>query len=139
MTLSTKISLLLLLPALLFIASCTKKSELGELDPSSNVFAPENTHTNFFEVDSVKTDPYPYVQLYYHIRYDLIPDATAISKIIIYRNGTLVLRLSPTQVNAFYPRDLGVDRYNTYSYTFAFEEADGSLSRFTDPFYVHVP
>ncbi|MCW3072144.1 MAG: hypothetical protein JWO44_2034 [Bacteroidetes bacterium] len=123
----------------LLTGGCTKKSELGELSPESNVFAPENPHTEFFIVDSVQVNAYPYVQLYYHIRYDLIPDASAISKIVIYRDGALKLRLSPTQVNVYYPRDLDVYHSNTYSYTFAFEEADGTLSDFSSPHYVHVP
>ncbi|MCW3104079.1 MAG: hypothetical protein JWO09_2519 [Bacteroidetes bacterium] len=124
---------------ILFSFGCRKKSELGELSPESNIFAPENPHTEFFIVDSIQVNAYPYVQLYYHIRYDLIPDASLISKIVIYRDGELALRLSPTQVNVYYPRDLNVYHSQTYAYTFAFEEADGTLSFFSNPHYVHVP
>lgn len=120
------------------IVSCKEKSELGDLSPSSNVFAPEN-HTVFFEVDSVERNNYPYIQLYYHVRYDLIPDSSLISKIIIFRDGELKFRMSPTQSNVLHPRDFDVSHGAGYYYSFAFEEKDGTLSSFSEPYYVYFP
>lgn len=132
----TKNNFLFLL--LILIVACQKKSELDDLSPKSNVFAPENKN-KFFVFDSVKTNQYPYAQLFYHVRYDLMPDPSVVSKIVIYRDGVLKFRLSLTQPNVYKPTDLSVYRFTTYNYTFALEDSNGGLSFFSDQLTVYIP
>ena len=116
--------------------SCTKKSELDAL-PYNN-FIPGDT-TQFFVVDSIRGNPFPYIKLYYHIRYDQIAHPSEISKIIIYRDGIQKFVLSPAQPNVYSPTDMNVWRFTNYTYTFAFQDANGKLSRFSRnyPFYLN--
>lgn len=116
--------------------SCNKENELGELTPN-NMEA--GNGIDVFVFDSAQANPFPYVKLFYHIKYEFVPDTSKIYKILVYRGNALVFTLSPDASNAFSPMDLGVDRFTTYYYRFALKESDNTISKLSEPHMVYVP
>ena len=139
----TKILLPFLMMLIFILNACTKKSELGDLK-KDNVMDPENS-TDIFVLDSVRETlntawPNSFIQLYYHVNYNLLKDQSKVSKILLYKDGGLKYTLSPTQVNAYFPTDYSVTSGQTYIYAFAIQEPNGSISKFSSPhsIYFHV-
>lgn len=118
------------------MTSCNKESELGDLSP--NTMEPDNG-IDVFVLDSIKTNPFPYTKIFYHIKYELIKDPSKIYKIVIYRNDIPGFYLLPTASNAFSPMDLSVNRFETYKYSFGLMEADNTISKTSASYYIYVP
>lgn len=122
---------------ILFLNSCSKKSELEDLTLSNNMDPSNNV--DIFVLDSVQTSQNPYIKLFYHIKYDLIKDTSKISKIVVYKGNTQVFDLPKAAFNAFSPTDLSVTRFNTYHYSFALRDKNGNLSKFSKVHSVYLP
>ena len=124
------------------LISCSKESGLDALE-ADNVMEPANP-TDVFVLDSVRKSVAwagagTYLQLFYHVKYELMGDTTRISKVVIYRNGAECYRLGLHQMNTYNPKDYGVSVGHTYTYTFAFMEENETLSKLSAKHVIVFP
>lgn len=127
---------------ILALSGCSKGTELGALE-KNNVLDPEDT-TDVFVLDSTRTKLTPtgpsfFIQLFYHIRYDLIKDTSKIYKIALYKDGALYYKLPLNHPDTYRPTDYTVAVGRYYTYTFALLEDEESASKLSAEHIVGFP